>query len=257
MEVLGQGNVYETLIEKCRWTVPAEYQGYSKKDIGWRRVPAGRFPHSTTMPLWMRMGPGESAITHMGEFWDCLWLWKHEGSIFCSEWDDRLTSLANMAGVPMHNITDSWKLNESELNSEAEAKGWEKIECNQPALASYRKDDMRLNFYLSTGTVGSCVDHPKKGKTQLFRKYLENPMSLFDNPRQHTGKGYYTKKESGAGAEAEPESEKRGTKRKAESGQIHMRNCASCGESKSIDDFSKNQRKKGSQSRCKSCVQAS
>ena len=100
-------------------------------------------------------------------------------------------------------------------------------------MASYHKDDIRLNFYLSTGILGSCLDHPTKGKTQLFRKYMENPMALFDNPCQHTGKGYYTKNADSA-AEG-------GKKRKAQNDQIHTRSCASCKESKPIDQFSKNQ----------------
>lgn len=259
----NEGNVYESLIEKFRGTVAADYRGYSKKDIDWKdlleyggNLP-GDFRTNSKLPLWMRMGPGENATINMSEFWDCMWCWKHEGSIFCSEWNERLSSLARMAGVPMYSISDNWKLKESELDIEAEANGWEKIECKQPAMASYRMGDNRLNFYLSTGTVGSCVDHPKKGKTQLFRKYLENPLSLFNNPRQHTGKGYYTKNDGGAemSGHAKVEAEQYGIKRKA-SGEIHKRSCASCGKSKSIDDFSKNQRRKGAQSRCKSCVQA-
>jgi len=54
----------------------------------------------------------------------------------------------------------------------------------------------RINIYLTKGTVATSLNHPSKGKTQLFRKninYVELER-LFINPRQHTGKGYYTKK---------------------------------------------------------------
>jgi len=117
---------------------------------------------------------------------------------------------------------------EQELDRLASLKGWEKLSTSQPAMASYRKDGNRLNFYLSTGTVGSCLDHPRQGKTQLFRRKVTDPSSLFDNPRQHTGEGYHTK----AGAK----------KRKAESGLGRV--CAACKQTKPFGEFSKNQRRK-------------
>ena len=44
-------------------------------------------------------------------------------------------------------------------------------------------------------TVSTCLNHPKKGKTQLFRKRVNKEMleQIFEYPRKHTGKGYYTK----------------------------------------------------------------
>jgi hypothetical protein len=64
-------------------------------------------------------------------------------------------------------------------------------------VISFRKEKTRINVYYTTGTVGTCMDHPTKGKTQLFRRMvltiaeLEN---IFENPRIHTGTGYYRKK---------------------------------------------------------------
>ena len=29
--------------------------------------------------------------------------------------------------------------------------------------------DCRVNVYYTTGTVATCLDHPRQGKTQLFR----------------------------------------------------------------------------------------
>lgn len=99
--------------------------------------------------------------------------------------------------------------------------------------------------------MGPCLDHPQKGKSQLFRKCLKDPKSLFDNPRQHTGKGYY--KKTNEKQEEEKQEEKRGTKRKAENGQSGpIRACVACGET--IDQFSKNQRGEESNARCKKCV---
>ncbi len=73
---------------------------------------------------------------------------------------------------------------------------WEEIDL-QPTnkLISFRKYDTRLNIYYSTFTVGTCLDHPIKGKTQLFRKNVEwgELEKVFSNPRAHTGKGYYRK----------------------------------------------------------------
>ena len=142
-------------------------------------------------------------------------------------------------------VASSWPLNESELDYMAETRGWDKIYDipSQPPMASYKKDGIRLNFWLSTGTVGSYLDHPRQGKTQLFRRQvsMSEASDIFSNPRQHTGKGYHTK------------NRQQGRKRKA-GGQVYMRRCASCGSSKPNDQFSNNQRKRGASSKCKECV---
>ena len=99
--------------------------------------------------------------------------------------------------------SSSWPLNERELDALSETRDWDKITGLpvQPPLASYRnKDGVRLNFWLSTGTVGSYLDHPQQGKTQLFRRTISmaEASDLFDNPRRHTGKGYKTTAEDQA-----------------------------------------------------------
>jgi hypothetical protein len=45
-------------------------------------------------------------------------------------------------------------------------------------------------------TVQTALIHPKKGKTQLTRNdiNLRTLLKLFENPREHTGKGYYKKR---------------------------------------------------------------
>ncbi|GAX22786.1 hypothetical protein FisN_11Hu323 [Fistulifera solaris] len=62
-------------------------------------------------------------------------------------------------------------------------------------VISFRRDRARINVYYSTGTVGTCLSHPTKGKTQLFRRdvTLQELKQLFQDPRLHTGKGYYRK----------------------------------------------------------------
>lgn len=60
-------------------------------------------------------------------------------------------------------------------------------------VISFRKGTSRINVYYTTGTVGTCLNHPTKGKTQLFRRNvtLAQLDTIFANPRTHTGKGYY------------------------------------------------------------------
>jgi hypothetical protein len=175
--------------------------------------------------------------------------------------DNFLESLADPAPVYFSGLAvvqrdhgSSWPLNESELDSMGETRGWDKIEGlpAQPPMASYRMQYgdgiIRLNFWLSTGTVGSYLDHPRQGKTQLFRREItmSGAAEIFDNPRQHTGKGYHTKNE-------EP-SNNDNRKRKASSQGGYVRTCARCGKSKPNDQYSNNQRRKGASSKCRSCV---
>jgi hypothetical protein len=60
-------------------------------------------------------------------------------------------------------------------------------------LASYSDGSTRINVYLTKMTVATCLNHPKKGPTQLFRRNvtLSELTEIFDYPRKHTGKGYY------------------------------------------------------------------
>lgn len=63
-------------------------------------------------------------------------------------------------------------------------------------MISYSDGQTRINIYLTTMTVATCLNHPKKGKTQLFRKNVNLKMlkDIFECPRKHTGKGYIKKK---------------------------------------------------------------
>lgn len=79
-------------------------------------------------------------------------------------------------------------------------KGVVEIESKDPWMRSFLVPgdggDVRVNVWSNNKdnsfTVGTYMNHPKKGKTQLFRRHCtENQvMAILKNPRLHTGKGY-------------------------------------------------------------------
>lgn len=75
------------------------------------------------------------------------------------------------------------------------ARGWVNpiIKVDGHMLSMF-KGEMRMNVYYTTLTVATCLNHPTKGKTQLFRKNVsaKELVQIMDNPRIHAGKGYYT-----------------------------------------------------------------
>ena len=50
-----------------------------------------------------------------------------------------------------------------------------------------------LHVWCTTGTVGSYLDHPHQGKTQLYRRNadMSGLRQILQNPRVHTGDGYH------------------------------------------------------------------
>tara|TARA_R110000787_G_scaffold222868_4_gene331341 strand:+ start:2207 stop:2674 length:468 start_codon:yes stop_codon:yes gene_type:complete len=60
-------------------------------------------------------------------------------------------------------------------------------------LISFKKDGVRLNWYYTTGTISTTLMHPKKKKTQLFRKRLtqDQQIQVLIDPRANSGRGYY------------------------------------------------------------------
>lgn len=79
----------------------------------------------------------------------------------------------------------------------AKEAGWNRIDFQENiGMLSYTNGSTRMNIYLTKMTVATCLHHPKKGATQLFRKNVdyETLKQLFEKPRKHTGKGYYQKK---------------------------------------------------------------
>ena len=150
-----------------------------------------------------------------------------------------------------------WPLNESDLDYQAETRGWETIDTSstEAPMASYRRDSVRLNFYLSTGTVASFLDHPKQRKSQLFRGSctMADATKLFDDPRSHTGKGYHTREEKRRRGEPAVDDVPEQKRLREESATSRV--CAACGYGHYVEQFSKRQRAKGASARCKTCVQ--
>lgn len=92
------------------------------------------------------------------------------------------------------------------IKARANKCGWQVINgTKDPTLLSFRKmvngHMSRINVWFTTMTVGTCIHHPKQGKTQLFRRKvdLELLSNIFKNPRAHTGRGYKVKQGVGHG----------------------------------------------------------
>lgn len=84
-----------------------------------------------------------------------------------------------------------------EITALAKKYGWSLL-CYQEniGMISFHKvikaDLARINIYLTKMTVATCLKHPKHGKTQMFRKFVDMKLleKIFKNPRVHTGRGY-------------------------------------------------------------------
>ncbi len=78
----------------------------------------------------------------------------------------------------------------------AKDNGWEFI-ADQPEnyMVSFYKNGTRINVWYTKMTVATCLNHPTKGKTQLFRKHVNQALmnEIFKKPRVHTKLGYRTK----------------------------------------------------------------
>lgn len=89
------------------------------------------------------------------------------------------------------------RIEKRDLDKLAKKYGWDFLD-EQPniGLVSYEKLvggwPARVNVYTSKMTVATCLDHPKQGKTQLFRRNVDARMleKIFENPRVHTDRGY-------------------------------------------------------------------
>lgn len=84
----------------------------------------------------------------------------------------------------------------SEIKFLAKVYGWvETTHDTKTQLLSFTRKGKVVNVWYGTMTVGTFLHHPRKGKTQLFRKNVSMKLLefIFNNPRLHTGKGYYTR----------------------------------------------------------------
>lgn len=71
--------------------------------------------------------------------------------------------------------------------------GWQLIGSNaQSRVEYYTNGNTRMDYYPTTGTIKTAMDHPSQGKTQMFRRDLgESDFArVCENPRAHTGHGY-------------------------------------------------------------------
>ena len=79
--------------------------------------------------------------------------------------------------------------------------GFVEIQFNKTSrVISFEKSPhCRVNIYYTTGTVATCLDHPRSGKTQLFRRNqsMNDIESILKNSRHHTEVGYYRNKDMG------------------------------------------------------------
>lgn len=99
---------------------------------------------------------------------------------------------AVMRGNPLHMAPESRK---KTIRTLAEYHGYVEEAAKDKSLLIFNMPGVQINVWWTTMTVGTCIDHPTKGKTQLFRKGVDFALldKLLENPRQHTGKGYYEK----------------------------------------------------------------
>jgi len=73
---------------------------------------------------------------------------------------------------------------------------------------SGKHEGVTVNVNLLTGTIATSLDHPLKGKTQLYRgqrNTLGQLVEVFDNPRVHTDSGYKTRAKLREAVEEEEE----------------------------------------------------
>lgn len=67
--------------------------------------------------------------------------------------------------------------------------GWQEVQFNHDSrVIGFVRGVERVNVYYTTGTVGTCIDHPRRGQTQLFRRNqsMHDLAQIFNNPRVHT-----------------------------------------------------------------------
>lgn len=59
-----------------------------------------------------------------------------------------------------------------------------------------KSDEARINVYYTTRTIGTALEHPSQGKTQLFRRNCSDTelLTIMKDPRVHTNKGYQLKR---------------------------------------------------------------
>ena len=80
--------------------------------------------------------------------------------------------------------------------------GYREVQLNEESCViafTQESQHTRINIYYTTGTVSTSITHPRRGKSQLFRRKVsfEQLADIFADPRVHTGKGYFRSKRKG------------------------------------------------------------
>ena len=91
----------------------------------------------------------------------------------------------------------------NEVIQQAVRQGWRytRYEHGQGQLVFLERsiggDLFMLHVWCTTGTVGSYLDHPHQGHTQLYRRNVDwsGLRQIMNNPRVHTGAGYHERAE--------------------------------------------------------------
>ncbi|KAK9807409.1 hypothetical protein WJX73_001632 [Symbiochloris irregularis] len=76
--------------------------------------------------------------------------------------------------------------------------GWQYQGSNAQSRVEFYQhptNGAKLDYYPTTGTVKTSLDHPTQGKTQMFRRDLDDTgyEQVLQNPRAHTNQGYQTR----------------------------------------------------------------
>ena len=100
------------------------------------------------------------------------------------------------SGLAIHNSGRQDVLPHDQVREIAKENDCREVQHRQNSrVISFIRQSVKIKVYYTTGTVGTCLNHPKKGKTQMFRRNdtIDSLQAIFDNPRVRTGSGYFRK----------------------------------------------------------------
>ena len=156
------------------------------------------YPHGYV--VWADARVADGATTYVRVQGTTGWLFTHR------EGCETLLPLANFPSeAPTTTLTAAPITLQREERLSAEAvrevaarMGLREIQYNKASrIIAFEKVDRdgstaRINVYYTTGTVGTALQHPRQGKTQMFRRNcgLREVEEIMANPRVHTDKGY-------------------------------------------------------------------
>lgn len=193
-DVLWVCSMFRYLSERARWLWREQTGNVGEEELGQKPSPAG---HCHACP---QNGKLSTRITLILLAWPLSHLAERRAraQLRCvvSVSGGFLAALLSGAVAQSRSRLDMPPLPLHLIQLHAAKHGWKEILHNPDnKLISFTRYNAatqhteRLNAYYSTGTVGTCVDHPTKSKTQLFRRHqsIQDLAKIFDNPRVHTG----------------------------------------------------------------------